>query len=335
MTAPVRRRRCCFGGAAFLLIWAAIAACAPGGTEATARTRGDLAFALDSFELALAEYRLAVKQGSDGAETLARLAHTYVRVGRVEQARSAYQSAAEKDEDFVDQAAADFLHMALEAARRGERFQMAAAMDAALGFRPGITVRGIALPLARHYVENGEFGRALPFFQEALAQAPDSAPELVFEIGRAHEEIGDCQRGIVFFERFREMVEPWERSEVDWYIGTCSFRLASDLSEGVRDSQGRRSLSPEESQTLEEALVLLDRTLEVGEPRNVQGPAWFERGEVLFRLGDCEGAELSFREVPRAEPSPNTERSRRSQERADRIRFGRGPRELRSEQGCG
>lgn len=363
----------------------AVSACSPGGTEDTARTRGDLAFARDSLELALAEYRLSVRQGSDDGLSLARVAHTYLRMGRVDEARDWYRRAVTVDPTLQDQAAAELLNHARDAAERGDRFQMASAMDAGMSFRPGMAMEAMAIPMARHHFENGEYGRALPFYQKAMAAAGDSVPDLLFEIGQAHEEIGDCRQALVYFERFREMVEPGERSEVDWYIGSCSFRLASELlagrpgatggdeetggggeetggdverggdrggseDAGRRGEQGRRGdrISTGEregsddrgappllsEQTLREALELIHRTIEVGEPRNLISSAWFEEGEILSRLGECDRALAAFEEVLRSE-SPNTALARRAQERFDEIKFGRGLESLRPGRGCG
>lgn len=319
---------------ALTLLAVAAAACSPGGTEQTARTRGDVAFARDSLDLALAEYRLAVRQGSHDALSLARVAHTYVRLGRIEEARDFYRRAVEADASLGDQAAADFLHLAREAADRQDRFQMASSMEAALSFRPGMSVEEMALPLARHHFENGEYGRALPFYQKAIAQAGDSMPELVLEIGRAHEEIGDCEQALVYFERYREMVRPWERSEVDWYIGSCSFRLAVAKRAQVSDDD-QEGGTPTAKPALEEALALVNRTIEVGAPRNLMGQAWFEKGEILSRLDDCEGALAAFEQVREVEPSPNTGLSQRAQERYDLVKFGRGLERLIPGRGCG
>lgn len=322
-------------GAVLLLL---ATACGGAGGEDTAVDRGDIAFARDSLELALAEYRLAERQGGSDAATLTRLAHTYALEARVEEARSAYRRAVDQEPALVDQAAADFMHLARRAADRGDRFLMASAVDAALAFQPGISVPEMALPLARHHVRNGEFGRALPFYQRALSARPDSAPELVFEIAQAYEEIGDCQQALVFFEQFREMVEPWERGEVDWYIGHCSYQLAGDLRARIRGGPGASrsfaSLEVDDAERAERALARIERTLEVGEPRNLQGRAWFEKGEILALLGDCDGALAAF-EAVLDEPSASQALARRAEERFDEIRFGRGLQELGPGRPCG
>lgn len=333
-----------------LALLAALAACVPTGADETALSRGDEAFARDSLDEALAEYRLAVRQGSDDPEALARVAHTYVRLEQVDEAWDFYRQAVEADESLTDQAVSDFVHLARTAADRGDRFLMASAMDAALTLRPGVTVEEMALPLARHYFGAGEYGRALPFYQRALSVTNDSSPELVFEIGQAHEEIGDCEGALGFFERYRDMTPRWERSEVDWYVGSCAFQVAREKRVQARSLQPGRtadtasSTVPADSthpppasrrELLEEALRLIDRTLEVQQPRNLLGQAWFERGEILAALGDCQGALDAFERVPEVEPSRDSALSRRAQERYDRIFFGRGLRDMRTTGSCG
>ena len=298
----------------FLAALAALAltACNTGTTEESSVRRGDQAFAQGKYEEALAEYRLAVRQGADDAPTLARVAHTYAVMDRVDDAGSFYLDAVRKDSTYADQAVSDLMHMAREARARNDRFAMASAVERALRLRPGLGVSDMALDLARHYFQNGEYGRSLPFYQKALTEATDSAPDIVFEVGQAHEEIGDCEHALVFFERYREMLPRWKRDEVDWYIGTCSFEVAKDI-------RAKRDVTDQE---LETALHMIERTLELGAPRNIQAQAWFDKGEILSDLGDCSGAMDAYAQVRSADnPGALVERA---QSRYDEIRFGRG-----------
>jgi tetratricopeptide (TPR) repeat protein len=294
----------------------ALAACSPRATDVPAVRRGDEAFAVGNFEEALAEYRLAIRQGADDPQISARVAHTYSMLGRVDDAGAYYEEAVARDPDFADQAVSDLMRLARDAHARSDRFAMATAVETALRLRPGVGVGDMSLPLARHYFDNGEYGRALPFYQKAMAEATDSIPEIVFEVGQAHEEIGDCEHALVFFERFREMVPRWERGEVDWYIGTCAFSIARELRS--------RALT---ARQLEEALVLVDRTVAVGEPRNIQAQAWFEKGEILAELGRCEDAMEAYAQVRYADQSGSL--MERANARFDEIRFGRGLEHLR------
>ena len=303
-------------GSFVLALIAAAAACSPGSTEENALRRGDEAFAQGIFEEALAEYRLALRQGTDDPEISARVAHTYALMGRVDDAGTYYADAVARDPELTDQAVSDLMWLAADAYASGDRFAMATAVETALELRPGIGVGDIELPLARHYFTNGEYERSLPFYRRALAGAQDSVPEVVFEVGRAHYEIGDCNRALLFFERFRDLRRPSQRGEVDWYIGTCAFNIAREL-------QGE-TMAPEQ---LERALELVNRTVEVGEPRNIQAQAWFEKGEILAELGRCDEAMEAYAQVRYADQAGAL--IERAQSRFDEIRFGRGLEQFR------
>ena len=294
------------------------AACGGGTTEESSLRRGDMAFAQGKYEEALAEYRLAVRQGAGDAGTLARVAHTYAVLERVDDAGAFYVDAAAKDSSYTDQAVSDLMRMAMDARERRDRFAMASAVETALRLRPGLGVSDMSLDLARHYFQNGEYGRALPFYQKAMAEASDSTEtDIVFEVGQAYEEVGDCAHALVFFERFREMVRPWERGEVDWYIGTCAFNQA-------REIRNSREASEED---LQRALTNIERTLELGEPRNIQAQAWFEKGNILSDLGQCQEAMDAYARVRAADAAGGL--ADRAQALYDEIRFGRGLESLR------
>jgi tetratricopeptide (TPR) repeat protein len=157
----------------------------------------------------------------------------------------------------------------------------------------------------------------LPFYQKAMAEATDSVPQIVFEVGQAYEEIRDCRHALIYFERYREMIRRWQRDEVDWYIGTCAFALAREL-------RGRSELNEEE---LEQALIHIDRTVELGEPRNIQAQAWFEKGEILAEMGECELSMEAYAQVRYADQAGAL--VERAQDAFDQIRFGRGLERLR------
>lgn len=280
--------------------------------------RGDQAFALGKYDQALAEYRLAVRQGADDAEALARVAHTYALLGRVDDAGAFYADAAARDSAYTDQAVADLIRLARDAQARRDRFAMATAVETALRLRPGVGVSDLALDLARHYFRNGEYGRALPFYLTALSDPGIGAnPEIVYEVGQAYEEIGDCPHALPFFERFRAMARPNQLAEVDWHIGTCSFQLAREL----------RGAPEPTAAALEEALALVQRTLEVGEPRNLVPQALFEKGLILSDLGDCSGAMEALAAIQAADAAGSL--AVRALAVYDEIRFGQALRFLR------
>lgn len=307
-----------------LLILPLVAACG-GGAEDSAVRRGDLAFAADSLEEALAEYQLALRQGDGGGEVLARVAHTFALLGRVDPAAEYYRLAAEADSRFADQGAADLMHLARQAEAGNDRFRMATAVTRAQELRPGLGIGDLALPLARHFYRNGEFGRALPHYRRVLIEA-DTTPRILIEVGQAYEETGDCRQALVFFERFRAEAPSGQRGEADWHIGTCGYDVATDLLAGARTAGG--------GSDLEEALRMINRTIEVGQPQHLLGQAWFHRGEILAELGDCGGAMDAFAQVRVLEPGGGGALANQARERFDAIRFGRGLGSLRDSHRC-
>lgn len=289
--------------AAALVVLAAGCGADPG--DATALLRGDLAFARGEYEEALAEYRLALLRENPGVEGLVRTAHAYVALGRVDEARSLYEQAVLEDESQANQAVSDFVALARREHEAGDSYGMASAMEAALHFRPGIVVEGLALPMARHYSNSGEYARARPLYLRALGQNRDDA-DIVYETALAHEEIGDCERALVYLDEFRELA-PRRAAEVSWHVGSCSFQLSRELAE-----EG----------LLDEALRYLDAMIELAEPRPLLAQAYMDKGEVLVQLGDCLSALDAFRAVVGADPSGSGPLVGQARARVDEIRFG-------------
>ncbi len=239
------RRACVSSG---IVLWV-VGACAPASSDDNAVRRGDVAFARDSLEEALAEYRLAARRGDEEPRILARVAHTYLALGRVDEASEAYGRAVEKDTRYADMAAADLVQLAREASRRDDRFLMASAMEQARSFLPELSVPDLTLDLARHHFQSGEYALALPLYQRALSEGADSVPEVVLEIGQAYDESGDCRSALVFFERFRRLASAPNRGSVDFNIGRCQSRLGGLqhrsmlVPEGPGDPAGRATIS--------------------------------------------------------------------------------------------
>jgi tetratricopeptide (TPR) repeat protein len=233
-------------------------------------------------------------------------------MGRVDEARDFYNRAVQQDKRWADQAGSDLLHLARLADARSDPSLMTSAVETAVQFLPGLSVEELALPLARQYFRQGQFGRALPYYQRALGASSDSAADVLMEVGTAYEQIGDCGRALDMFERYRGTTRPWNRTEIDWHIGTCSLQLASQ-----RRADGER----------DEALRLVDRMIELGEPRNELPQAWFDKGEILSDLGQCDAAMDAYRRVRSVDPSGVGALGRRADQRVDEIRFGRGPRQ--------
>ncbi len=282
--------------------------------------RGDEAAARGQMEEALAEYSLAVRQGSDDAPTLARVANTYAQMGRVDEAAEFYRRTVAADASYADQAVADMVRLARAAADRNDLFSVASAIGTAQAFRPGISVAELSLPLARHHFRNGEYGVALPYYQKALAaMGEDTIPDIVFEAASAYDEVGDCRKALTLYERYRRMIRRWERGEVHWKIGSCSYRLAQDLIEQDED---------------EEAFERIERTITLGEPRNLLALAYLDMGGILARMGRCDEAMFAFQRVRDVDQTGSSALVERAQWRFDELRFSSPTRGIISGGGC-
>ena len=298
----------------------AAGACGPAREEASSIGRGDEAAARGDLDEALAEYRLAARLGSDDASTLARVAHTYAEMGRVDEAAEFYRRTVDVDPDYADQAVADMVRLARAAAERNDLFSVASAIGTAHEFRPGISVAELSLPLARHHFRNGEYGVALPYYQKALAaMGEDTIPDIVFEAASAYDEVGDCRKSLVLYEQYRRMIQRWRRGEVHWKIGSCSYRLARDLIEQDED---------------EAAFELIDRMITLGEPRNLLALAYLDMGGILARLGRCDEAMFALQRVRDVDQTGSNALVERAQWRFDELRFSSPTRGIISGGGC-
>lgn len=321
----------------FLTLAVAIGGC--GGADdslETARLRGDREFARGNYADALAEYRLALREDRSIGNVL-RTAHAYAVLGRVDEARVLYDEAVVEDSTHIEQAVSDFVARARQAFADHDSYGGASAMETALYFRPGIVVEELVLPMARHYSSSGEHGRALPLYLRALGDQRRD-PDIVFETALAHTEIGDCERAMGFFEEFVDLA-PRRRNETRWHVGTCAIQLARELIEqgaidqalaraetaqvqggGVETSGAVTGLDP----AVEQAIGYLDLVMELEEPRTVLPEAYFQKAEILARLGECEAAIDAYRVVPEVSVAGSELLARRARERVDQIRFGGG-----------
>ena len=288
---------------------ALLSACLMWGGDESSILRGDEAAARGDLDAALAEYRLAVRRGSDDAPALVRVAHTYAEMGRIDEAGEFYHRAVDQDPDFADQAVSDMVRLARAARDRDDLFGLASAMETAMSFRPGITMQDMALPLARHYFRSGEYATALPYYQASIAgMEGDTIPDVVFEAASAYDEVGDCRRALLYYEDFRRLISRYNprRGEVDWKIGSCSLRLAQELRLEGED---------------EEALAQIERTIALGEPRSDQAQAYIEMAEILSDLGRCEDAMDAYLQVRRVDQTGTSPLIELAQWRFDQLRF--------------
>jgi tetratricopeptide (TPR) repeat protein len=252
--------------AAVLLAGAAVlAGC---GNDEPALARGDRLWADSQYTAALAEYRLALRQNGND-ETLARVAHAYIVTGAFERAREHYDRLLAEAPEYTDQAIFDYVTAARRARDRANRYGMAVAVEAALALRPGLPVDEMAAPLARYYAQTGDADRALNFFEHALSHAPpDSAAQLLYEIGELHVGRGNCVEAVGFFNAYRQRNPQGQHAaQARWHVGNCAFQTG-------RQARQRNEFL--------EAIRQMDIILDLGVPQNLLDQAWFERGEALL-----------------------------------------------------
>jgi tetratricopeptide (TPR) repeat protein len=276
----------------------------------TALTRGDRLWADSNYTAALAEYRLALRQGENDDQVVARVAHAYIQTGQFERGREYYDRLIQRSPEYADQAVFDYFAIASRAHQRLDRYGLAQAVEAALALRPGLPLEQMAVPLARYYATTGAADRAIEFYERALAQAPsDSVPALLFELGEVHEASGNCEEALGFFNAYRARGRGDRRmDEARWHVANCSFIL------------GRRARQIGEYET---ALRRLDTVIELGVPQNIQDQAWFEHGESLVALGRTAEALSSFQMVLELNRARTGQLVERAQRRIDELRFGR------------
>lgn len=289
------------------LVLAAAAAC---GEGEPALARGDRLWADSQHTAALAEYRLALRQGGDDEEVMARVAHAYALTGQFERAKELYDRLLRTAPEYTDQAVFDYLAVAQRAHGRSDRYGMATAVEAAVALRPGLPVTGMVVPLARYYAGSGEPERALAYYERALGVAEaDSVPGLLYEIAEVHEAIGDCAEAIGYYNAFRSRAPQDARAaQARWQVGNCSFELAREA----------RRTGDQET-----ALRHLATVIDLGVPENVQDMAWFERGEAYLALGMREEALSAFQRVVEMSRTRSGQLYDRALRRVDQLRFGR------------
>ena len=245
--------------------------------------RGDRYWADSNYVAALAEYRLAAKQG-DNVQAESRVAHAYVVTGQLDRARTAYDALLRVDPGAVDQAVFDYVSLARTSLQRGDRYGAARAAEAALQLRPGLSMPDMALTLARHYATVGDAENALQFYHRALASADDSLKAgLLYEIASLSEHSGACTDALPYFRAFEETSQSQDSvTEARWRMGTCGLE------------SGRQAL---DSGNPGQALDLLQVTIDLGVPQNLLDQAWFERGEALMALGQADSAAVAYQRV--------------------------------------
>jgi tetratricopeptide (TPR) repeat protein len=292
-------------GALMAITVTPIAGC--GGGE-DALSRGDRLWADSLYAQSTAEYQLAYARGG-GDDALRRLAHAYAVTGQFERAREAYQTLLADDPSHADQAVFDFILLAERARDRDDGYGVARAAEAALALRPALDLTGLTDELAEYYEQTASADQAIAWYERALATAsPDSAPGLLFRIGRLLADRDDCARALPYLRAYLGRAPRGPRaSDARWNIGNCAYAAARTA---------HQSGDPERA--LQQAQVVID----LGVPENLLDEAWFLRGEIFYSLGRNEEAMAAYQRVLDLNPTRTGQLVDRAQRQIDIIRFG-------------
>ena len=288
-----------------------------GGCRGDARDHvslGDRLLGADRVEAAIAEYQVALRRRGDEPGILLRLAHGYAHLDRLEEASEYYARLLANDSSHADQAVSDYLLMAKRALERGDRARAARALEQLETIRPGGVPDDLALPFARYYYELREYASALPLYLSVLGTVTDSMrPAVQYELARVYYELEECDRALLHYRAFLESRPRGEmRADARWHAGQCAYGLSE------KDRLAGRPT---------EALEKLDFVIELGAPLALLDDAWFERGEVLYGLGEFEDAIASYQRVLDLNPSRTGRRVRQAEDRIRTIRYRSAPEE--------
>ncbi len=295
--------------AAPALICAALAAAACQAPADRSIQLGDRLLAVGEAEAAIAEYKLAQRQRGDDTEILLRLGHAYAQRGDVDEALAYYEPLAERAPDLRHQIAADLVGLAARARKRGASENMSRALQPLLAWDLGFVPPDLLESLAQHYARDGDYSASLAIYLTLLGDNAEPGPRVLYETGRAYEELGGCDRAIPYFERYVEAAgrrDP-DRDAALWHYGNCLF-----LSADEDRAAGRPSA----------ALRKLDQMIRLGVPRTYMDDAHFFRGEMLLAGGNTDAALRAYTRVLDLNPSRTGALVRRAEERIRQIRFG-------------
>ncbi|UCC72424.1 MAG: tetratricopeptide repeat protein [Gemmatimonadota bacterium] len=288
------------------MIWSVTAGCR--GDVRDHLASGDRLLGAGRAEEAMAEYQLALRLHGEEPGILLRLAHGYAHLDRLDETSGYYARLIATDSSYSDQAIADYLAMARRALEQNDRARFARALEQLETVRSGLVPDEMTLPFARYYYELEEYADALPLYLAALATEPDSVdPRVSYELARVYYELGECGRALTHFRDFLATRPSGEvRRDARWHAGQCAFELAQ------KDRLAGRPAK---------ALEGFELVIALGAPQTLLDDAWFERGELLFSLGEFDEAVRSYQQVLDLNPSRTGRKVRRAEDRIRSIRY--------------
>jgi tetratricopeptide (TPR) repeat protein len=289
-----------------LLIPLLVLAC--GGDSGGALERGDRLLGSGQTDAAVAEYRLAQRQGGEGPEIDLRLAHAHAEQGDVERSHRYYARLLASDSSFRYQAAADLVQAAREALERGGEERLARSLRPVLDLGLDLVPADLRAVVGIYYAERAEFEDALPILLSLAEEEEPPSAEVTFWTARAYEDLGACEQAVEHFRRYLDDEEAdGSRTEsARWHFGRCLFDVAEAR---WRDGD------------VETTLERLGTLTSLGVPRTILDRAYFLQGEALLARDRPQEALESFQQVLRLNPTRSGPLARDAEEMIRRIRY--------------
>ncbi len=273
------------------------------GAAADHEALGDEAYVERRYDEALAEFQVALRQGSSGGDLRWKAAMAALNARELGEAVIQFRALADEDPPRRVIAADGLERVARAASLEGNRAALQAALDARRAVAPGRGLRTFALEVAVGLGEDLSPDEAL----SVAASAPDARLQdsLMYGYGVALARLNRCEEGIPVFESLlRRRRELSIQSDARVRASSCALGL------------GRREHnrgSPDEAEKW------FCRTIELGNNNYAARVAYLGLGDVWFSRGDYMGAREAFQKA-RAGASPTDSIYHRASRSLDRLR---------------
>ena len=257
-----------------------VPACSPGRDH---EQLGDRRYAEHAYVDALAEYRLAMRQGNPTAELRAKLGEAALRAGALNDAVAAYRDLAASDPAGAD-LAADGLTMAANLAMAARDMSALEAAVLALNDiapRRPVGVYAVALGASATGLTNRPMEMDVLLEGAAATANPATADSFLVAYGQDNASLGRCDVASRVFEGVLR------RSPLPGLARAAEGGLARCVVE-----DGRLALS---AGALRDAEARFQQAIAIGQPDSVVRVAWLLTGDARWAGGDTAGALVAYR----------------------------------------
>lgn len=252
-----------------------------GGCRSSAsdhEVRGDRAYAAGTFEQALAEYRLALRQLAPSGRLRAKAGAAALRAGDREAAAAQFLALAREDTGRAAEAADGLERVARDALQKSDPAGLREALTGLQELAAGRALGGFARELAASLGDDPQPDDALAILPFAAAAAPDAGAQdsLMFEYGEALRRAGRCEAALAVFEGLVR------RRRAEHVLGRAARRASA-----CALALGRRALDRGEPAGAEE---WFRRAVAQAGDNTAGRAAYVGLGDVMFARGDLDGA---------------------------------------------